>query len=54
MCYSHFVVIMRSVPEAFEVQAQDLRQFVNHQLFLSFSQDDRLGGEPPPLTWRQE
>lgn len=34
-------------PEAFEVKPQDLRQFVDHQLFLCFSQEDRFGGGAP-------
>lgn len=28
------------IPEAFEVKPQDLRQFVDHQLFLCFGQVD--------------
>lgn len=38
------------VPEAFEVQPQDLRQFVDHQLFLCFGQEDGFGGGPPSCS----
>lgn len=35
-------VVSPRPPEAFEVQPENMRQFVNHQLFLSFSQDHLL------------
>lgn len=42
------------VPEAFEVQPQDLRQFVDHQLFLCFGQEDRFGGGPPSSSCKEK
>ena len=37
------------VPEAFEVQPENLRQLVDHQLLLSLRQDDGFGGEATAL-----
>ena len=37
------------VPEAFEVQPENLRQLVDHQLLLGLRQDHGLGGEAPAL-----
>lgn len=34
------------LPEAFEVEPEDLRQFVDHELFLCFCEDDWFGGGP--------
>lgn len=41
------------VPEAFEVEPQDLRKLVDHQLLPSFRQQDRLGRSPPAGSCRQ-
>lgn len=43
-----------TLPEAFEVKPEDLRQFVDHQLFLCFGQDDWFGRGPPPGSCTRE
>lgn len=41
------------IPEAFEVKPQDLRQFVDHQLFLCFGQGDGFGGGTPSSSCKE-
>lgn len=42
------------VPEALEVEPQDLRKFVDHQPLLCFGQEDRLGGGSPPSSCQRD